>query len=87
MSDDIVARLRTLTDTLLLGDFQGLAATTTSAADEIERLRAERDEARRMWCEAEPVGNSLSVDDMDRRARAEAKRRGWDCYKESTDGK
>ena len=39
MSDDIVARLRTLTNTLLFGDFQGLAATTASAADEIERLR------------------------------------------------
>ena len=40
MTDDIVARLRTFTDTLLLGDFQGLAATTASAADEIERLRS-----------------------------------------------
>ena len=48
-------------------------------------LEKERDEARRMWCEAAPVGNSLSVDDMDRRARAEAKRRGWDCFKENTD--
>lgn len=50
MSDDIVARLRTLTNTLLLGDFQGLAATTASAADEIERLRAERDEATKELC-------------------------------------
>jgi len=48
-------------------------------------LTAERDEARRMWCEAEAVGNCLSVDDMKRRARAEAKRREWDCFKE--DGK
>ncbi len=55
------------------------------AADEIEKLRKERDEARRMWCEAEAVGNCLSVDDMKRRARAEAKRREWDCFKE--DGK
>lgn len=39
MNDDIVVRLRTLTNTLLLGDFQGLAATTASAADEIERLQ------------------------------------------------
>jgi hypothetical protein len=51
----------------------------------ILHLRKERDEARRMWCEAAPVGNSLSVNDMDRRARAEATRRGWDCYKENTD--
>jgi len=72
---DIVKRLRNIDCTR--GDVH-------DAADEIERLRAERDEARRMWCEAAPVGNSLSVDDMDRRARAEAKRRGWDCYKENT---
>ena len=51
----------------------------------VEKLRKERDEARRMWCEAAPVGNSLSVDDMYRRARAEAERRGWDCFKENTD--
>jgi hypothetical protein len=52
------------------------------ASAEIQQVRAERDEARRMWCEAAPVGNSLSVNDMDRRARAEATRRGWDCFKE-----
>lgn len=39
MSDDIVERLRVLTATLRLGDFQGLAETTNEAADEIERLR------------------------------------------------
>ena len=47
-----------------------------------KKLQQERDEARRMWCEAEAVGNCLSVDDMKRRARTEAKRREWDCYKE-----
>jgi hypothetical protein len=46
--------------------------------------RNQRDEARRMWCESEPVGNCLSVDDMNQRARAEAKRRGWGCFKENT---
>lgn len=51
---------------------------------EVERLTTERDEARRMWCEAAPVGNCLSVDDMNRRARTEAERRGWDCFKENT---
>ena len=55
------------------------------AVRELAAMRKERDEARRMWCEAAPVGNSLSVNDMDRRARAEATRRGWDCYKENTD--
>lgn len=49
---------------------------------EIDRLTKERDEARRMWCEAAPVDNCLSVDDMNRRARAEAERRGWGCFQE-----
>lgn len=49
-----------------------------------EQLLKERDEVRRMWCEAEAVGNCLSMDDMKRRARTEAKRRGWDCFKEET---
>ena len=96
--DDIVARLRRYRR--LVGG-EVYPEICGEAADEIERLHRdyscicsemrrmmdERDEARRMWCEAAPVGNSLSVDDMDRRARAEATRRGWDCYKESTDGK
>lgn len=60
--------------------------TLSEAYAEISRLERERDEARRMWCEAAPVGNSLSVNDMDRRARAEATRRGWDCFKENNDG-
>jgi len=54
-------------------------------ANELNEVTTQRDEARRMWCEAAPVGNSLSVNDMDRRALAEATRRGWDCYKENTD--
>ena len=62
-----------------------LFVLTDRLTAERDALRAERDEARRMWCEAEAVGNCLSVDDMKRRARAEAKRREWDCYKE--DGK
>jgi len=83
----------------ILAQTRGLSGTTPNATQLIEELRwaleenrkenatitAERDEARRMWCEAEAVGNCLSVDDMYRRARTEAKRREWDCYKE--DGK
>lgn len=59
----------------------------TEERDELARisnkLLRERDEARRMWCEAEAVGNCLSVDDMYRRARTEAKRRGWDCFNDN----
>ncbi len=42
------------------------------AADEIELLRAERDEARRFICD-------LSWED----SREVAKQLGWDCYKET----
>jgi len=69
----------------LTAERDALFVLTDRLTAERDALRAERDEARRMWCEAEAVGNCLSVDDMKRRARAEAKRREWDCYKE--DGK
>ena len=48
------------------------------AADEIERLRVERDEARREVCEWVEMDEATS-------ARVEAELRGWDCFKE--DGK
>jgi hypothetical protein len=82
MNDEMVKRLRLWAENMHGQKSSVIAVVMAEAADEIERLRKERDEARRMWCEAAPVGNSLSVDDMDRRARAEAKRRGWDCFKE-----
>lgn len=51
-----------------------------AAADEIERLRAERDEARRRlcieWTEHGPV--RLTKEQI-------AMRYGWDCFKEKTD--
>jgi len=74
-NNDIVARLRVLTKTLLLGDFKGLAETTESAADEIERLRKERDEARRMY-----LASTCSDDEIIH----EMKRHKWDCFKENT---
>ena len=46
------------------------------AADEIEQLRKERDEARRELCRRQR--RSVVFDD----ALAEANRRGWDCFKE-----
>jgi len=73
-----IERLRTI--------IEGWYHSSRNADRDIAELTAERDEARRMWCQAAPVGNFLSVDDMDRRARAEAKRRGWDCFKEDTNG-
>ena len=44
------------------------------AADEIERLRAERDEARRMVC-------GLDADIMEDQVEY-AKHRGWDCFQQ-----
>jgi hypothetical protein len=45
------------------------------AANEIKRLRKERDEARREACgHDETIGGAM----------LEADRRGWDCFKENT---
>lgn len=49
-----------------------------AAADEIDRLRAERDEARREVCSMNETGLRMNESDKKR----EAKRRGWDCFKE-----
>jgi hypothetical protein len=48
---------------------------------EVERLRAERDEARREVCSMNETGFRMNESDKKR----EAKRRGWDCFKENTD--
>ena len=67
---DIVSRLRDHTNR----DDNDIA----EAAAYIERLRAERDEARREVCEADT--------DTHGGALLEAERRGWDCFKENTNG-
>lgn len=68
----------------LLVGFEGCCYACEPVGLLNKQLLEERDEARRMWCESEPAGNCLSVDDMYRRARAEAERREWDCYGEET---
>jgi hypothetical protein len=50
------------------------------AIAEIERLRAERDEARREVCCADTTGETQGA------ALLYAQKRGWDCFKENTDG-
>ena len=55
------------------------AALMRAAADTIETLTAERDEARQMYCYAIPE----NCDEHE--ARKIAWERGWDCWKE--DGK
>lgn len=78
MSDDIVARLRAV-----LHNDRSVELMNREAADEIERLRAERDEARCEMCMvvAGKCGKSAFVS---RDAVEEAKRRGWDCFQKAT---
>lgn len=85
---DIVARLRVLNhhakklaENESLHDLYRDAFTrcenlTWEAAAEIERLRAERDEARRDLCYADE--GWPFPDDV---AREKARERGWDCFK------
>jgi hypothetical protein len=68
VTEDIVARLhrhRCLT---------GMRTVIDDAADEIELLRAERDEARREVCE-------ILERDAGFAAQRQAASRGWNCYK------
>lgn len=69
MTDDIVARLRDCT-CVPHGEI------CREAADEIERLRAERDEARRA------IIILLAGTDIAAMHRL-ADERGWDCFKEA----
>ena len=47
-------------------------------AREIERLRKERDEARRMYCVMRDGEDGLNCKEW-------ADRKNWDCFKENTD--
>ncbi len=69
--NDIVTRLRAV-----LHNDRSVELMNRAAADEIERLRKERDEARRMY-----LASTCSEDEIIH----EMKRHGWDCFKE--DGK
>jgi hypothetical protein len=100
VNDDIVARLRRLDNELvededIVADF----SVVETAADEIERLRAERDEARREVCTSVASGRDRKqftpVNGLGSAAiaafrkpvhpKSVARERGWDCFKE--DGK
>jgi hypothetical protein len=47
------------------------------AIKEIERLREERDEARRLYCVMQDGNDGMTCKDW-------ADRKGWDCFKENT---
>jgi len=49
---------------------------------EIDRITAERDEARREVCDFCESGDEWNTPEV---ARQIAEERGWDCYKEATD--
>ena len=69
---DIVARLRVYANASIDGGWASVfRADLNIAADEIERLRKERDEARRYACDNNPFG--LSQWQL-------AKIKGWDCF-------
>jgi len=80
---DIVIQLKRIAKTMEAGHWVSSSKAVRDAAAEIERLRAERDEARRETC-YELSGWKQSA--YEQEARAEAKRRGWDCFKENSNG-
>ena len=67
---DIVTQLRTNSECLA-------PSIMLAAADEIERVRAERDEARRMYCVMRDGEDGLNCKEW-------ANRKNWDCFKENT---
>jgi hypothetical protein len=69
---DIVTRLRVCWDSMTeMGN-----AERAAAANEIERLRAERDEARREVC-------NLNAEEYGATPEHHADGRGWNCFRET----
>lgn len=91
MSDgDIPGRLRIWADGLEIVKSHAQALMARTAADEIERLRVERDEARRVsislqvqgqWQSGQP--NYLKETEWQAKRRI-AQELGWDCFKEDS---
>lgn len=80
--NNIVTRLRSLANALAMGEWIALTETCATAADEIERLRAERDEARRWCCELWATDQIISQNTGMTPADYAAET-GWDCFKET----
>lgn len=79
MSNDIVARLRYYTQVDTTSPVFIVNADLLKAADEIERLRAERDEARREICNI-VAGKQGKRDNFSPDAIEHATLREWDCF-------
>jgi hypothetical protein len=101
MSDDIVTQLRNhiaITTRMHYAKdgfpepvfVHGPSPICQEAADEIERLRKERDEARREVCRGEAMlrlqRNRVhrESEEVVRMAKEIAVERGWDCFKENS---
>jgi hypothetical protein len=83
MTDEIVARLRDADASHCMDSDHLFDGLLVDAADEIERLRAERDQARREACAFVTGRYRKDCVTLDRMAAiAEAWQRGWDCFKE-----
>ena len=77
--NDIVTRLRAV-----LHNDRSVELMNREAADEIERLRKERDEARREVCQL--MRSDDYNEPFDGTVFEYAAHRGWDCFKENTNG-
>ena len=76
-SDDLAARLRLYANASIEGSWSAVfRLDLTIAADQIERLRIERDEARRQVCVTLYTDKEMQ--------RNHARLCGWDCFKENT---
>jgi len=76
MTDDIVEQLREEAFITHMAKLPRESKILHAAADEIEQLRKERDEARREVCVLMQRTGFLRGDYADER--------GWDCFKENT---
>jgi hypothetical protein len=86
MTDYIIKRLRSIdfTGDRILHASPQVTEVVWNAADEIERLRRERDEARREICEMLEHLAEMLERDAGFSAQRQAASRGWDCFKEAT---
>ena len=82
---EIVARLRAWSDGAREQSVQDVANGLAYAADEIERLRKERDYARRWVCDI--ISNPALITGLARpdSPRSVAREQGWDCYDHAPD--
>ena len=75
---DNVNRLERIARTMEAGHWRSSAKVVREAADEIERLRKERDEARREVCDWCGIFTKETP-------QVVALKNKWDCFKENTD--